>query len=197
MSRNRINPPSSLHTAFIVGEMGGVTAAEAQRNADEQLRYVNRRRLPVVAGEWNGSDAGAELARVLQRSGVIDNQTTIGIAPKVGDHGLPPTIVANANLGTTGTASVLSGNDSDFVVEMVPGGSSIASGNQAAVTFSVERPDSGYTVQITPLSSDAAALAAPLIRATSRAGSGFTLARATTALTSGQTYQWSVSVREG
>lgn len=197
MSRNRINPPSSLHTSFIVGEMGGVTAAEAQRNAEEQLRYVNRRRLPVVAGEWNGSDAGAELVRVLQQAGIVDDKTTLGVLPTVGDYGLPPTIVKNANLGTTGTASILSGNDSDFVVEMVPGGSSIAAGDQAAVTFSVERPDSGYTVQITPLSTQAAALAAPVLRATSRGGSGFTLARATTAFTSGQTLQWSVSVREG
>lgn len=177
--------------------MGATTAAENARFADEVLRYEQRRSRPVVTGDWNGSDAGAELVQVLTRAGLVDDQTRLGIVPSVNDHGLPPSITANANLGSTGAASILSGNDSDFVVQLVPGGTGIAAGNQADVTFVVPRPDGSYTVQITPLSSDAAALAAPVLRGTSRAATGFTLARATTALTTALTYQWSIGVREG
>lgn len=183
-----------IHNEFILGEMGGTTAADQRRFADEVLRYENRRRKPTVTGSWQGSEAGSELTRRLVELGLIDDQTSVGIAPSVNDHGLTPTIVANANLGTTGTATI-TGHDSDGMIEFVPGGSSIAAGDQAAVTFVVARSSGNYAVQLTPLSSAAAALSAPILRATSRTATGFTLARATTALVTGTTYQWTYTIR--
>lgn len=100
----------------------------------------------------------------------------------------PPTFTKQTGAGTTGSTSGSVGNDSVGMIQLVPGGTGIASGAQVIVTFDEALPDTNYRVAIQPASS-AARTAGAGVGPTGRTTGGWTLT-AGSALTSGSTYLW-------
>ena len=99
-----------------------------------------------------------------------------------------PSISAGAAAGSTATASIVSGNDSSGVLQVVPSGTGIAAGAIFTLTFNQNRSNSNYAVILAPGSAAARTLGLHL-GASSRSTTATTVTTAT-ALTSGQTYQW-------
>lgn len=118
--------------------------------------------------------------------GTLTGDLTLGRHLRAG--GSAPAIAANANLGSTGVASITEGNDTSGIIQLVPGGTGIASGVQATITWNVAFTGSSYGFVMWPHSSAAAALAAQL-RPVSRSSTTMDLTVAT-ALITGTTYQW-------
>lgn len=107
--------------------------------------------------------------------------------------GTAPTATVLTAAGTTGAASIIEGNDISGLIQVIPGGTGIASGSIVTLNFAVAYPTSTYSVQITVGSSASRSLTPGNVGATSRTTSGFTIATPT-ALTSGSTYQWYYTV---
>ena len=84
-----------------------------------------------------------------------------------------PTIAKNANLGSTGTASITWGGDTNAVCSLVTGGTGIAAGTLAAITFVTTRAGTNYVPILQAIS---AAAADANIYVTSRGTTGFSIA---------------------
>lgn len=98
-----------------------------------------------------------------------------------------PTIAADAAAGTTASVAI-SGRDDAMQIQVIPGGTGIATGSVLTVTFAAAMATSSYVVEVTPNSSAARTLGG-VVGPTARNTAGFDLAT-NTALTSGSTYQW-------
>lgn len=118
--------------------------------------------------------------------------TTEGSGGHLATSGSAPTVAANANVGTTGTASITEGNDTSFRLRIIPGGTGIAVGTICRVTFANAFPAATYGVHVTPASSAARSLTTG-IGPVSRAPGTLDL-DSRTALTSGSTYDWDVLI---
>ncbi|MCC6313431.1 MAG: hypothetical protein IT337_05425 [Thermomicrobiales bacterium] len=119
-----------------------------------------------------------------------DDVATITLGPFTGrieTAGPKPGYTLLAPAGTTATASI-TGNDISGQIEVVPGGTGIATGSFITITFFTPYPSATFDVQITPNSSAARSLTTG-IGPTSRSSTSFNL-DTRTALTSGSTYQW-------
>jgi hypothetical protein len=103
-----------------------------------------------------------------------------------------PSLAALAAAGSTASVAV-SGRDDVMQVQVIPGGTGIASGSILTVTFANPLANASYDVLPSPNSSAARSLGG-VIGATGRGAGGFDLATAT-ALTSGSTYQFGILVR--
>lgn len=102
-----------------------------------------------------------------------------------------PSVAADAAAGTTATAAI-SGTDVAMQVQIVPGGTGIATGAIFTVTFGANMPSSNYDVFVAPNSSAARTLGI-VLGVTSRGAGGFDVSTSV-ALTSGSTYQWGLHV---
>jgi hypothetical protein len=109
--------------------------------------------------------------------------------------GATPTYTKQTGAGSTATtAGQAGGNDRNGVIELIPGGTGIASGAQVLVTFALPRATANYTIHLTPLTT-AARTAGAAVGPTSRNTTTWTLT-SDIALSSGSTYRWSYLVTE-
>lgn len=100
-----------------------------------------------------------------------------------------PTATPLAAAGATAAASIQSsGNDTHGTIRVQPSGAGIAAGDIVDMNFAVARPNTSYTLLLTPASSAARALGMVVGRS-GRTTAKVTIATAT-ALTSGSTYDW-------
>lgn len=168
---------SRRHAPSLVDPLDVVRGA-----TDRQLGIPSRQSLEerVAALERLLARHDGDLARALRAA------VPAGPAVPPGPTG-PPTIAAAAAAGTTATVTI-TGNDEEGIIVLVPGGTGIATGTQATVTFGLARPSANYTVHLQPFSS-AARTAGATVGPTSRSASGWSITTGT-ALSSGSTYQW-------
>lgn len=103
----------------------------------------------VLIGK-NASGTVGEIELLNPRDAILQNTLEAS-----GDN---PTVTALAAAGDTATASVVFGNDIAGRVSVTTGGSGIATGAVLQVNFAANRPDTDYSVQVTPASSQAAPL---------------------------------------
>jgi len=121
--------------------------------------------------------------------GTIDDgsiPTELELPAQIRSIGATPSVSALAAAGSSATVSI-TGTDTAGMVQLVPGGSGIASGSVLTITFSSPRANGNYFVGLTPNSN--AARAVTNIGPASRSSVSFSLTVGA-ALTSGSTYQW-------
>lgn len=100
----------------------------------------------------------------------------------------PPTFTKQTGAGTTGVTTGSVGNDMVGMIQLVPGGTGIASGAQVVIAFAEALPNTNYIIQVQPASS-AARTAGASVGPTGRTTGQWTLT-ADSALASGSTFQW-------
>jgi len=128
---------------------------------------------------------------VIGRLGTIDDLWRIpGQLRTTGNAPIVAPLAAAGNTATT--AGQTAGTDTAGVIELIPSGTGITTGNQLTLTFAETRPDEWFTVHLYPMTTIARTLGMS-IGPTGRSASGFSLTSGT-ALTSGQTYRWSYLV---
>lgn len=165
----------------------GINPATPLPSQEGQLRYA---RPDGAAGvlylALGAADDSVAWTGILPKTGgTISGDLTLGGHLRA--SGDAPTYTLLVPAGDTATAAVV-GNDIAGQIEVVPGGTGIATGSFITVTFDAAYPGSSYTVLITPDSSAARSLTTG-IGPTGRTANGFNL-DTRTALTSGSTYQW-------
>lgn len=188
MSRNRIGNPETIHAAFVASEYDAAMSADLRRQADETLRYQDRRKRPVLAGTWTNGEAGSELARLLDGMGIIENAAQTGTMPEVHGSGAEPTFTL---LAGTGSLSNCQGTDLAGILAVTPSNTSV-NGSFLQLSFAVTQPTNRYAVLLFPRTT-AAQLASGNLNTTSHTVDSFDL-RTSTALTNGSDYRWSYVV---
>ncbi len=113
-----------------------------------------------------------------------------GWVPAGGDRlttsGSAPAFTALTALGTTGSTAGSMGNDTSGQIQVMPGGTGIASGSFITITFATARPDANYDVWFSYQSTAARAIAGN-IGIVSRFTTGFSI-QSPIALNTGGTY---------
>jgi hypothetical protein len=194
MSRRRLRDPEIAHEEYLAGEMDAARVADVLRRQTEETVFRGRHRVPVISGQWATGDAQQSLMKGLIDLGLAVDETELSDVSENTSAGVVPTAVPLAAAGTTATASITAGTDADFTLRVVPGGVGIAAGSIATVTFPVDRANTTYLVLVSPGSSAARTLGGVVGRG-SRAAGSVDIATGT-ALTSGQTYDWDISIRQ-
>jgi hypothetical protein len=149
------------------------SGAATPRDLGRELERVKRgagsapRLRPVVSGTIGDGSGTFEqsLLDALVRLGHVEARVDAGSPDDdTGDllwvrrtrsTGEAPTVAAGANLGTTGTVSLV-GTDRTGLITFQPGGTGIAAGVLATVTFAEPKPDGQYVVLLSADESDAA-----------------------------------------
>ena len=185
MSRNRIGTPETIHATFVASEYDAAMSADLRRQADETLRYQDRRKRPVLAGTWTNGEAGSELARLLDGMGIIENAARTGTVPEVHGDGAEPTFTL---LAGTGSLSNCQGTDLAGILAVTPSDTNVT-GSFLQLSFAVTQPTNRYAVLLFPRTT-AAQLASGNLNTTSHTVDSFDL-RTSTALTNGSDYRWS------
>jgi hypothetical protein len=147
----------------------------------DDIKVIGRRN-PLVLGKIQRAAPTAPY--------VLDAGLTIG--GHVDTSGSASGVAAGAAAGTTAVATFVGGNDTAGVLQLVPGGTGIATGVIFTITFAAARADANFHERFTPLSSAARTLGG-VIGASARATGSVTIST-NTALTSGATYIWGYDI---
>jgi hypothetical protein len=141
------------------------------------------------ARDSSGTGAFVELVNATDAQTIAAKTlTSPTIASQLDTSGTSPTLAALAAAGSTAAITGQVGNDTSGTFTLTPGGAGIAAGEIITITFAAARPDTNFSVFLTPHSAAARTLPThigPSNRATTSVG-----LTTSTALTSGSAYIW-------
>jgi len=170
----RRNPPALVDPVDVVRSAADRQLGIASRQSLEQRITALER---LVAGLARGERLPAVTVSAASVLADWETNTPPG----------PPTIAKSAAAGSTATISI-TGNDEEGIIVLVPGGTGIATGELAVITFALARPSTNYAVDLQEFSA-AARTAGSTVGPTTRSVASWRLTTGT-ALSSGSTYQW-------
>lgn len=175
----RRNPPALVDPVDVVRSAADRQLGIASRQSLEQ-RIATLERLMAGLARGGGPPAAGGAAIGLAD---LESATPPG----------PPTITKSAAAGSTATVTI-TGNDEVGLIQLVPGGTGIATGELAVISFALARRSTNFEIVLQEFSA-AARTAGRTVGPTTRSVSSWRLTTGT-ALSSGSTYQWFYAVKD-
>lgn len=168
---SRRHPPSLVNPADVVRaatdrQLGMIPARTIEFRIDQAERLLARH--------------DGDIAKATPQAETLD-------VPEIDGPAGPPTIAVTAAAGSTATATI-TGHDEAGLIQLIPGGTGIATGEQLIISFALARPSSNYVIILQAVSSAARTIGTAVGPATRATGSW--RIRTDSVLTSGSTYQW-------